>query len=68
MEQVIKQMAAALKSVSGLQDVAGFGFQLIDEAKKQHGVTPEQSADLEKKAAELNNKLTELNHVGNSYK
>ena len=63
MDQVIRQMAAALNKVSGLQDVAGFGFQLIDEAKKKQGITPEQSSDLEKKAAELQAKLTELNNV-----
>ena len=65
MEQVIRQMAQALKgiSVNALQDVAGFGFQLIDEAKKKQGITPEQAADLDKQAAELQAKLTELNNV-----
>jgi hypothetical protein len=67
MEQAIRQMAEALKKAANLQDVAGFGFQLVDDAKRMEGVTPEQSAEIDKKAAELQTKTNELKDVRNSY-
>ena len=68
MEQVIRQMAEALKKAANLQDVAGFGFQLVEDAKKMEGVTPEQAAEIDKVAAELQTKANELKDVRNSYK
>lgn len=74
MEQDIKnivgQMAKVLEQASKLhlQDVAGYGFQLVDDLKRMEGVTPEEAADIDKMAAELQTKTTELQNVRNSYK